>query len=371
MIADSLLSIALPMHVVTVVGARPQFIKAAALSPALADAGIRETLVHTGQHYDANMSDVFFDELGMAAPRFALGIGSGTHGAQTGQMLGAVEAVLLDVRPDAMLVYGDTNSTLAGALAASKLGVPVAHVEAGLRSFDRQMPEEQNRVVTDHLSTWCFAPTDAAVANLAREGIVDGVHRTGDIMIDAVRRFAPVARARATIATGDSVLVTLHRAATTDDDATLCTVVDGLVALSARRPVVLPLHPRTRAALVRVGALARVEAHVRVVAPLGYLDLLATLHACALVVTDSGGLQKEAWAAGRPAVVLRDTTEWVELAETGWVHLLAPQRAAELPAVADAHLARERDPRALYGDGAAGRTIAGVLAAGLTAGVTA
>ena len=188
---------------------------------------------------------------------------------------------------------------------------------------------------------------------------------------DAVRRFAPVARARATSATGDSVLVTLHRAATTDDDATLRTVVDGLVALSARRPVVLPLHPRTRAALVRVGALARVEAHVHVVAPLGYLDLLATLHACALVVTDSGGLQKEAWATGRPAVVLRDTTEWVELVETGWVDLLAPQRAAELPAVVDAHLARERDARALYGDGAAGRTIAGVLAAGLTAGVTA
>ena len=354
-------SLVLPMHVVTVVGARPQFIKAAALSPALRDAGIRETLVHTGQHYDANMSDVFFTELQMVPPRHALGIGSGSHGVQTGRMLAAIEQVLLDEQPDALLVYGDTNSTLAGALAASKLGVPVAHVEAGLRSFDRQMPEEQNRVVADHLSTWCFAPTDAAVANLAREGIVDGVFRTGDVMIDAVRRFSPSAKARDVVVPTGAVLVTIHRAATTDDDATLAAVVDGLARLAQTRPLVLPLHPRTRAALTRIGALARVQAFAQVVAPLGYLEMLATLHACALVVTDSGGLQKEAWAAGRPAVVLRDTTEWVELVETRWVHLLPPQQAGRLVDVAHAHLAADRDDAPLYGDGRATHTIATVL----------
>lgn len=356
------------MHLLTIVGARPQFIKAAALSPALREAGLEEQLVHTGQHYDAAMSDVFFDELGLPAPAWHLGVGSASHGAQTGRMLEAIEGVLLDATPDAVLVYGDTNSTLAGALAASKLGVPVAHVEAGLRSFDRAMPEEQNRRVTDHLSTWCFAPTDAAVANLRDEGITDGVHRTGDIMIDGVHRFREAARARALDVPADAALVTVHRAATTDDADTLRGVVAGLRALAATRPLVVPLHPRTRAALERIGALAALEAFADVRAPLGYLDLLAALDACAVVVTDSGGLQKEAWAAGKPAVVLRNETEWVELVDTGWVHLLPPADAATLPDAVAAHLVADRDSRALYGGGTATAEIARVLAAALAPG---
>jgi UDP-GlcNAc3NAcA epimerase len=335
--------------IVSVVGARPQFVKAAVVSRALrASPDLREVLIHTGQHYDKSMSDVFFEELGIDAPDYNLGVGSGSHGAQTGKMLELIERVLEQVRPDWVLVYGDTNSTLAGALAAAKLHIDVAHVEAGLRSFNRRMPEEINRVVTDHLSELCFTPTDAADANLLAEGI--GSHhvcRVGDVMYDAVSHFRVLAKERSRLreslelSAGGYVLATVHRAENTDDPARLETVVRALAALSATVPVVFPIHPRTRIAVERAG-LADELARVMTIPPIGYLDMTQLESEARLIVTDSGGVQKEAYAHGVPCVTLRDETEWVELVELGWNELAPPRDAAELSATLLASVMRAR-----------------------------
>ncbi|WP_417782629.1 non-hydrolyzing UDP-N-acetylglucosamine 2-epimerase [Terasakiella pusilla] len=326
--------------VVSVVGARPQFVKAAALSRAFAACeGIEEVMIHTGQHFDANMSDIFFSELGIPAPKHHLGIGGGKHGEMTGKMLAGIEEILLAEKPDCLLIYGDTNSTLAGALAASKLNIAVAHVEAGLRSFNRRMPEEVNRVLSDHVSKWLFCPTQTAVNNLKTEGITHGVHMVGDVMYDAALDAAKRAQAgsdilaRLGLAAGSYSLATVHRAENTDDSQRLQAVFDHLKAVSAERTVVLPLHPRTANA---------VKAHnislgfLNIIDPVGYLDMTALLVNCFDVHTDSGGVQKEAYFHGKECVTLRDETEWVETIEAGWNRLWTqPVMAVEKRAISD------------------------------------
>lgn len=308
-------------RILTVVGARPQFVKAAMLSRAIARSdGIDEVVVHTGQHFDPNMSDVFFSDLDMAAPRYNLGIGGGSHGQNTGRMLQAVEEVLLAETPDCVVVYGDTDSTLAGALAAAKLHIPVAHVEAGLRSFNRRMPEEINRVLTDHVANLLFAPTAIAVQNLRAEGIRgDNVLRVGDIMFDAALHFG--ARAEqcsgvlktSGIKSKEYVLLTVHRPSNTDDRERLESILLRLAA--AVHTVVWPLHPRTRERIAEFGL--QVPQNVRVIDPVGYLDMVMLEKHAVLIATDSGGVQKEAYFHGVPCVTLRDETEWVELVEVG------------------------------------------------------
>jgi len=308
------------MRLLTVVGARPQFIKAAAVGYAieaanLGGAGIESVLAHTGQHYDFQMSKVFFEELGLQPPNHDLNVGSASHGAQTGRMLEALEAVIQSERPDVVLVYGDTNSTLAGGLAAAKLHVPVGHVEAGLRSFNRRMPEEVNRVLTDHLSRWLFCPTDTAIAHLKNEVVVDGVHLVGDVMYELVVRFGqrgtlPPAWRDIGIEPGRFVLATIHRAENTDDVARLRGIVRALSEIAAETPVVMPLHPRTRKLLPSVDVHLPNALHV--VDPLSYVQMVAAEGSAALVVTDSGGVQKEAFWLGVPCVTARDETEWVE-----------------------------------------------------------
>jgi UDP-GlcNAc3NAcA epimerase len=351
--------------ILSVVGARPQFIKLAVIARALAaSGGARHVVVHTGQHHDANMSDVFFRELELPAPDHHLGVAGGPHGEMTGRMLERLELVLAREAPDWVLVFGDTNSTLAGALAAAKLGRRVAHVEAGLRSWNRAMPEEVNRVVTDHLSDLLFAPTPAAVRNLAAEGIAGGrVVVTGDVMFDAAlhhARHGTVTAGTRTLleALGEGfLLATVHRAQNTDDAARLRAILDGLADASAERPVVLPLHPRTRQAL---GGW-RPPATLRVTEPVGHPDTLALLRACGGVLTDSGGLQKEAFFFARPCVVLREETEWVELVEGGFARLVGADRAA-IAREARAFLGRPlADPPPLYGDGRAGEAIVTAL----------
>jgi UDP-GlcNAc3NAcA epimerase len=314
-------------RLLTVVGARPQFVKAMPVSRAIARTpGLAEVMVHTGQHHDAALSDSFFRELDLPEPAENLGIHGGTHGEMTGRMLAALDGVIARHAPDLVIVYGDTNSTLAGALAAAKAGVPVAHIEAGLRVFDRTLPEETNRVVVDHLSRLLFAPTRAAVGHLAREGLVEGVFHVGDVMQDAVLAMAAltdrgdgdgVAR-RLGLAPGAYAVATLHRAATTDSAASLAAAVGYLRRHAARLPVILPLHPRTREAAGRFGVDL---AGLTVVEPLGPIDMQRLLAGCALVLTDSGGLQKEAYFHRKPCVTLRDDTEWSETVEAGWNRL--------------------------------------------------
>lgn len=319
------------MKIVTVIGARPQFIKAAAVSHLIRQTqDVVEILVHTGQHYDDNMSDIFFAELQIPRPNYYLGIGSGGHGRQTGQMLEKVEEVLLAVKPDILLVYGDTNSTLAGALAAAKSHIPIAHVEAGLRSFNRKMPEEINRVLTDHLSRWLFAPTEAAVENLAREGISGaGVLLVGDVMYDAAQRFGSsgpsLTAGKLRLTPRGYILATIHRAENTDIPERLQMIFSALREVSQHVPVILPLHPRTRGALRRVGLdKADALARLHLIDPVGYLEMVRLEQGARLVVTDSGGVQKEAYFHRVPCVTLRDETEWVELVQLGWNRLLPP-----------------------------------------------
>ena len=350
------------MRILTVVGARPQFIKAAAFSRVVRQRHT-EILVHTGQHYDASMSDVFFDELSLPKPDHHLGVGSGSHGAQTAQMLERLEAIMQRETPDVVVIYGDTNSTLAGALAAAKLGISVAHVEAGLRSYVRDMPEEINRVVADRLSTYLFAPTQNAVENLAREGITSGVTMTGDIMYDALLQHAAVAAEKSHVmrdlmlARGGYVLATIHRAANTDDPRRLAEIFDALALL--HEPVIVPLHPRTRAALM--GTDIEVEPPVRIVDPVGYLDMIALERNARMVVTDSGGVQKEAYLLGVPCVTLRDETEWIETLAGGW-NVLAGADAERI--LAAAKRARPAgDPPPVFGDGHAAEKMVAVLEA--------
>ncbi len=304
--------------ILSVVGARPQFIKAAPVSRALRRR-FTEVLVHTGQHYDAGMSDVFFRELGIPAPDHHLGVGSGSHGAQTGAMLAGIETAIMTEKPDWVLVYGDTNSTLAGALAAAKLHVPIAHVEAGLRSGNWSMPEEINRVLTDAASDLLLAPTHDAVEHLAREHVHGQVRRVGDVMLDALKLFEPAMARSAALETlglepGHYAVVTVHRAENTDDPARLAAILAGLARLDT--PVVFPMHPRTRQRIADHGLFDLRSAGW--IDPLGYLDMLALVRCASMVLTDSGGLQKEAAFLGVPCVTLRDQTEWPDTLELGW-----------------------------------------------------
>lgn len=344
------------MKILTVVGARPQFIKAAVVSRELrARPSLREVLVHTGQHYDDSMSKVFFEQLGLPEADINLGIGSGSHGAQTGRMLEALEQVLLKETPDWVLVYGDTNSTLAGALVAAKLGLPLAHVEAGLRSFQRAMPEEINRVLTDRVSDLLFAPTETAVANLKREGVDSAkVRLVGDVMFDAALEYVGRAdRAGLLKSFGvgekDFILVTIHRAENTDDGKRLVAILDGLGKVAAKTRILFPLHPRTKAALEREGLLQRARAMMSCVEPLGYVEMLGLERAASAVITDSGGVQKEAFFLGTPCLILRPTTEWVELVEQGCARLCEP---AALPEAVDNPPRPPQDvPPGLFGGG--------------------
>jgi UDP-N-acetylglucosamine 2-epimerase (non-hydrolysing)/UDP-GlcNAc3NAcA epimerase len=348
------------VKIVTVIGNRPQFVKAAAVSGPLRERH-EELLVHTGQHYDDELSAIFVRELDMPAPDVELGLGGGSNTDQTGRMLGALGELLGEQRPDAVLVYGDTNSTLAGALAAAQARIPLAHVEAGMRSFDRAMPEELNRVLTDHMSDLLLVPSQNAAANLAREGIAgDAVRVVGDVMVDVARLLAPRARAddapleEAGVAPGEYVLVTAHRAGTVDDPQRLERLVALLLGIG--RPVVLPLHPRTRARLQAAGLLERLAAGVTLLPPLGPLAFTALLTRARAVLTDSGGVQKEAYLAGVPCVTLRDSTEWVETVEAGWNVLVDLDAAAAQAALAQAPPAERPQ---LYGDGhAADRVVA-------------
>jgi UDP-GlcNAc3NAcA epimerase len=348
------------MRVLSVVGNRPQFIKSAPLSEALRNRGVEEVVVHTGQHYDAELSAVFFEELGLAPPAYRLEAGPGSHAEQTARMLPGIEAAVLAERPDAVLVYGDTNSTLAGALATVKRNVPVAHVEAGLRSFDRTMPEEVNRIVVDAVSTLLFCPTDAAVANLRREGITEGVHQVGDVMYDANVRLAPIARARSRalaetrVEPGAYVLATLHREANVAPRA-LRAIASGLHRLD--EPVVFPAHPRTRSVLA--DERIQLGPHVRLLPPVGYLDFAALVSQARVVVTDSGGVQKEAYWFGVPCVTVRSATEWPETVEAGWNTLVGADADALITAVRVVRIPAERPP--LYGDGSASAKIVELL----------
>jgi UDP-N-acetylglucosamine 2-epimerase (non-hydrolysing)/UDP-GlcNAc3NAcA epimerase len=352
------------LRVVTVIGNRPQFVKAAAVSRALR-AEHDELLVHTGQHYDDELSTVFVEELGVPRPERELGIHGGTNTEQTARMLAALGPLLATERPDAVLVYGDTNSTLAGGLAAAQARIPVAHVEAGMRSFDRAMPEELNRVLTDHLSDLLLCPSETAVANLEREHAAGRIELVGDVMVDVVLLFQPRALAdmapleRAGVEPGGYVLVTAHRAGNVDDPARLRLLVDLLLALPV--PAVLPLHPRTRARLAAAGWLAELEAApgMRLQPPLGYLEFTSLLGHARAVLTDSGGVQKEAYLAGVPCVTMRDTTEWVETVAAGWNALVDLDATAAVAAL-DRRPPAERPP--LYGDGWAGARVVAALA---------
>ncbi|MGZ4142583.1 MAG: non-hydrolyzing UDP-N-acetylglucosamine 2-epimerase [Actinomycetota bacterium] len=344
------------MKLVNVVGARPHFIKAAAVCRALrARQGITDVLVHTGQHYDPEMSDVFFDELGLPHPDRALGIGSGSHAEMTAGILTAIERVVVEEEPDLVLVYGDTNSTLGGALAAVKVHVPVGHVEAGLRSFNRSMPEEINRVLADHIASLHFCPTPVAVQNLKAEGVTDGVHLVGDVMFDILRMSLEHQRKavldEAGVTPGDYYLMTLHRAANTDDHERLESLMTAVGKLD--RPVLFPVHPRTRKAIAASG-IKPVDT-IRMLPPAGYFDFLALQASARAILTDSGGVQKEAYMLGVPCVTLRAETEWTETVEAGW-NVLVDTDAEALIAAAERTPPSERP--ALYGDGHAAEKIA-------------
>lgn len=311
-------SLAYRMKILSIVGARPQFIKASPVSHALRQQH-EEILVHTGQHYDRALSAIFFEEMGIPKPDYNLGVGSGSHGQQTAQMLIELEQLMQQEKPDWVLVYGDTNSTLAGAIAAAKLHIPIAHVEAGLRSFNRAMPEEINRILTDHVSTLLLCPTQTAVSHLSNEGITDGVHLVGDVMYDAMLSFLPKVDETAVLSTlgvtaGEYVLATVHRANNTDDAESL-TAVFNCLALSPF-PILLPAHPRTVAAMKRWHV--SLPDGVQLIAPVSYLSMLALEKNARFIMTDSGGVQKEAYLLGVPCITLREETEWVETAVDGW-----------------------------------------------------
>lgn len=353
------------MKIMTVVGARPQFVKAAAVSRKLREENT-EILVHTGQHYDENMSGIFFDELHIPKPNFNLGVGSGTHGKQTGEMLIKIEELLLKEKPDAMLIYGDTNSTLAGSLAASKLHIPVAHVEAGLRSYNRLMPEEQNRVLCDHISTLLFCPTETAVNNLKKEGITEGVYNVGDVMCDALYYYREIAKNRFSDFSmlkyiepkpgeieKDYYLATIHRAENTDGSVSLEKILLAFEKFDA--PVIFPVHPRTKP-LVKKVFLKHNFKNIHFVEPVGYLDMIYLSSNAKKIVTDSGGLQKEAYLMSVPCVTVREQTEWVETLNGNWNILAHPDTEDILKKVHDI-TPDENARRPYYGFGDAAEKI--------------
>lgn len=307
------------MKILTVIGARPQFIKAASVSNILRKSH-EEILVHTGQHYDSNMSDIFFNELGIPKPNYNLDIGSGNHGFQTGKMLIELEELYLKEKPDLILVYGDTNSTLAGALTASKLLIPIAHIEAGLRSFNMNMPEEQNRVLTDHISKYLFAPTDTAVKNLKDENITKNVYNTGDVMFDAIKLFKEKALKTSSVLKNNNItpneyiLSTIHRAENTNNIDRLTNIINALN--ESNKTIVLPLHPRTHKFINDYGI--KINNNVKIIEPVGYLDMINLENNSQKIITDSGGVQKEAYFMQKPCITMRDETEWIETVENGW-----------------------------------------------------
>jgi len=352
------------MRILTVIGARPQFIKAAAFSSVLRGRGHTEFLVHTGQHYDANMSDIFFAELGIPTPDVNLNAGSGNHGEMTGAMLAGIERYCLEQKPKVLVVYGDTNSTLAGALAAAKLHIPVAHIEAGLRSFNKAMPEEINRVLTDHVSDVLLCPSPSAVANLAREGISKGVHQVGDLMYDTQLKAVSLSRKHESLVgqlglkPGSYALATIHRPSNTDDVQTLHNLLGSLA--ESGMPVIFPMHPRCRARVESAGLMPLVaKSSVQIIEPVGYLHMTQLLQGAQIVLTDSGGLQKEAYWMHVPCITLREESEWVETVECGWNQVVGTD-----PARVQLAIQRASKPVAhpdFYGDGSAGRQICELL----------
>jgi len=346
--------------IASIVGARPQFVKAASVSRALA-ADFKEVLIHTGQHYDYGMSEVFFKEMEMRAPDFNLGIGGGSQGEQTGRMLLELEKVFGSVKPDCVLVYGDTNSTLAAALAAAKMRIPLAHVEAGLRSYNRAMPEEINRVLTDHVSNILFCPTDTAVENLKKEGITSDVYRVGDVMYDALLHNLEMARGRSKILKqldlkkGQYALATVHRAANTDDRGRMHSIFQAFSSLSTQ--VVFPLHPRTRKMIGEWNL--TVNSNVKIVEPVGPLDMLSLEENANCILTDSGGVQKEAYLLGVRCLTLREETEWVETVDAGWNKLVGVDPAGTRGYFESWHPSGPRT--SFYGDGNASGKICAVL----------
>ena len=351
------------IKILTIVGARPQFIKAAAISRVICNKyldAVQEVLVHTGQHYDRNMSQVFFDELEIAAPSYNLDICGGGHGAMTGRMLEAVEAVMLIEKPDWVLVYGDTNSTLSGALAAAKIHIPVAHVEAGLRSFNMKMPEEVNRVITDHVASLLFCPTETAVKNLENEGLIKGVSNVGDVMYDVAAYYKSRCTRGSEILERIGVkpdcfaLATCHRAENTDDLHRLSQICQGLNDVASHMEVVLPLHPRTRR-LLSDGGLMHLLRRVRLVGPLSFIEMQVLEQSARVVITDSGGVQKEAFFYGVPCVTMREETEWVETVQLQWNRLVGASR--NLIASAAMSAVPGVVGTSPYGDGQAGQRI--------------
>ncbi len=358
------------MKIVTIIGARPQFIKAAMVSRVFATReACQEILVHTGQHYQNNLSDIFFTELQIPMPDYHLGVGSATHGLQTGKMLAAIEQVLLKEKPHCLLVYGDTNSTMAGALAGAKLHIPVAHVEAGLRSFNRKMPEEINRITTDHISDYCFTPCDNASQLLLQEGISQNIiHQVGDVMFDAVTFYGTLAKEKSQILSQLELvekqyfICTIHRAENTDDPKRLHAIFETLMTLADNRPVVLPLHPRTEKYLLKYDLMGRVKEKLTLIDPLGYLDMCRLTMGAALVLTDSGGLQKEAYFNQVPCATLRDETEWVELVEHGWNHLVPPTKSSIMVDAVETLLSQAKGTATdLYGDGHSAEKVVDIL----------
>lgn len=350
------------MKIISVVGARPQFVKSAPVSKAIIDAGHDEFIIHTGQHYDYGMSKVFFDELDIKEPYVNLNIGSGTHGNQTGQMLIGIETVLMDQKPDIVLVYGDTNSTLAGALAAVKLGIKLAHIEAGLRSYNRQMPEEHNRVLTDHCSDLLFCPTRTAVDNLASEGIRNGVHLVGDTMYDAILKFIQVASQQSNILKELNLepkyytLATIHRPYNTDNPDVLAAILDAFAR--TQQTIIFPIHPRTMK-VISTSNLS-IPKNVVIIKPIGYLDMLNLEQNSETILTDSGGIQKEAYFLKVKCLTLRPETEWVETTSTGW-NILVGTDTDRIVSAMETKLDADLPHPQLFGDGNASAKIVSLL----------
>lgn len=354
------------MKIITIIGARPQFIKAAVVSRALKQhKNLKEIIVHTGQHFDSNMSDVFFQELEIPKPEYNLGIGGNQHGAMTGQQLEKIEKVLLKEKPDWVLVYGDTNSTLAGALAAVKLHIPVAHVEAGLRSFNRQMPEEINRILVDHIADLLFAPTNTAVSHLKKEGLQDKTILVGDVMYDAALFYKHIAKSKSKILQqlnlDNYLLTTIHRAENTDNEQALQKIITALLVLAKSQRIVMPIHPRTIKALEELALLKKVQDKITLIDPVGYLDMVMLEQNASLIITDSGGVQKEAFFHQIPCVTLRDKTEWVELIDLGWNRLVTMEEMSELPALCLNAIGKKGKKEHPYGQGDAANQIVKIL----------
>lgn len=350
------------MKIVSVVGARPNFVKLAPVSKELRKKKHEEVVIHTGQHYDYEMNKIFFDEMGIPEPDHHLGVGSGSQGEQTGEMLKRIEKVLMDESPDLVLVFGDTNTTLAGGLAACKLHIRVAHIEAGLRSYDKRMPEEINRILTDHCSDLLFAPTRTAVENLMKEGITEGVYLTGDVMVDALKENLKIAERESIILNELNLkikryyLATIHRAENTDDFNNLGNIVNAFCGVEH---LVFPCHPRTEKSLKRFDLWDKLTRKVKVIKPVGYLDMLMLERNANKILTDSGGVQKEAYIFKVPCITLRNTTEWVETVEDGWNVLVSADKDKIIKMINE--FEPESEQRDIFGDGNASKRIVKIL----------